>query len=253
VGTKIATEFSSSPAKAVLRDKWWFQATSAMGFLRETVGRALDGTEKKPNGWLQSRLGLSFETIEELRADLAALYLIFDSDIEKTGLVPDEKCAETAYDIYVSSMFEGLAFMGSIPNSWITARMIAVGILMEAGAVTLESKEGERLTWQIVDYAKARETIKSLLAQVRRIRFVGDGKAARDLIEKHDGIWAKPWRDELIKRWSRAKLPRSVAFSYPLLGLRGGTAGADPQHIILVQREIVARQLSIAAERALLD
>jgi len=218
VGARIVREFSADPDAAARRARCRSTGRPALQILREAVGRGLDGTEKKPHGWLAGRLGAADPVVEEMRADLAALYLAADRELIAAGLLPDDECALAFYEDYVTGALEMAAAGMDREGPGHAARMAVVGLLVRSGAAAL-ARDGaapDRTVIRVVDAAAARAAVAEALAEVRRVRFVGDGGDASALVAAGGAWLPAETRRELRERWSALGIPRSIAFLYPV-------------------------------------
>jgi hypothetical protein len=219
VGTEIARAFSRDPATAALRMKWRARTRLALLALREAAGRGTDGTETRPPEWSAAHLGANAQVLAAMRADLAALHLAFDPTAQELGLVDGDECARALYEDYVGWAFESYGF-GAPPadlEAAAAARRAIVRNLVASGAVEVTGGDaGGGLRYRVADFAAARSGVARLLAEVRRIRFVGDAAAAAALIDTMRGSEAR-WQRDIEARYRGLVRPRAVGFSYPYL------------------------------------
>lgn len=226
VGRRIAGLYSRDEATARLRLEWRARTRLALLALREAAGRGTDGTETRPPGWIATHLGAHAELLAAMRADLAALYLALDPAAREIGIVASEECARALYEDYVGWAFESYGF-GAPPQDLAAAaaarRAIARNLLAK-GAIEVtggDGKPGEWLRYGVTDLAAARRAVGELLAEVRRIRYVGDAVAAAAMIDTMRGSEAR-WQRDVEARYRTLDRPRAVGFLYPpLRAVRG--------------------------------
>ncbi len=253
VGSTIVEEFSSSAQVLARRKKWRKTSRIAVFALRLIAGSASDGTEKKPAGWLRTRLLETHDVIAQMRADLAALYLVASDHVRKTGLVPDEECAHAVYDEYVCGVFEQSASGIGTDEAGFLASRAVVGKLIESRAVEVVTAEDDsgRLFPIIVNYDIVEETIEKLLAKVRKIRFAGDRPVAKALLDSASQAYDPKWAKHFTGRWKALELPSKVAFLYPLIEQVRDGEGAVVDIRLVKPAAFVDRQLTLAAARSL--
>jgi hypothetical protein len=201
--------------------------------------------ETRPAGWPADHLGASAPVLAAMRADLAALHLAFEPAVAESGLVASEECARALYEDYVGWSFESYGF-GAPPADLAAAaaaRRAIVRNLVARGAVEVKGGKGEPLVWRIADFGAARTAVAQLLAEVRRIRFVGDAAAAAALIDTMRGSEAG-WQREIEARYRKLDRPRAVGFSYPFLRPIPGPDGAPARLEIGSEQGLVAARLA---------
>ncbi len=253
VGATIVEEFSLPAQVLARRKKWRTRSRMAVFALRLVAGSASDGTEKQPDGWLRERLSETHDVMAQMRADLAALYLVASAHVKKTGLVPDEESAHAVYDEYVCGVFEQFASELGVDDAGFVAARAIVGNLIESRAVEVVTEGGDngRLYPKIVDYKIMQETIEKLLAKVRKIRFAGDRPAAAALLDTASQAYDPKWKKHFSERWKTLKLPNKVAFLYPLLEQVRDGEGAVVDIRLVKSTNFLERQLTLAATRSL--
>ncbi len=249
VGSTIVEEFSPSAQVLASRKKWRTGSRMAVFALRLVAGNAPDGTEKKPSGWLRTRLSETHDVITQMRADLAALYLVASDHVRKTGLVPDEESAHAVYDEYVCGVFEQFASGLGVDDAGFVAAEAVVGKLIESGAVEVVAAgdDSGRLSPRIKNYEIMEETIEKLLAKVRRIRFAGDRPAATALLDSASQAYDPKWEKHFSKRWDALDLPDKVAFLYPLIEQVRDGEGVVVDIRLVKPPTFLERQLTLAA------
>jgi hypothetical protein len=225
-GRTLVEAFSRDPATASLRISFRSRSRLALLALREAAGRGTDGTETRTKEWSAAHLGAKAPVLAAMRADLAALHLAFDPAAQETGVVEGEEGARALYEDYVGWAFESYGF-GAPPaglEAAAEARWAITRYLVDQGAVEVAEAEGGGLRYGVRDFGAARAAVARLLAEVRRIRFVGDAVAAAALLDTRSGSEAR-WRRDVEARFRALDRPRAVGFSYPRLGAADGAKG----------------------------
>lgn len=214
-GAELVRAMSRDPAVAELRLGWRARTRLATNALREAAGRGTDGTETRPAEWISSHLGRFAPLLAAMRADLAALYLALDPAALDARIVEGEEGARALYEDYVGWAFESYGFGAPPPDlaPAAEARRAILRNLAAAGAVEVRGGDGEPWTYAVADPAAFRAAVASLLAEVRRIRFVGDAKAAAALAESFLAGEAR-WRREIEARYRGLDRPGCVGFSF---------------------------------------
>jgi dipeptidyl-peptidase-3 len=218
----IARALGAEGEVAARRAKCGFRSRLAMIALREIVGRGTDGTEKRPLEFLQNRLGEYRLVVDELRADLTALYLVYSPEVRELGLIADDEYARTAYDEYVDRALAQLVphpHGAALDRPQMQAVQIIVRSLIAKRAVVEERGE-TGLTLAVADYKEMRKAVGELLAAVRTIRHSGQGERAAELVKGMGGAPPAGWSESAKDSWRSAGLPAVVGFVYPPLEVR---------------------------------
>ncbi len=253
VGSIIVEEFSPSAQVLARRKKWRTGSRMAVFALRLVAGSGSDGTEKKPAEWLRERLSETHDVMAQMRADLAALYLVTSDHVRQTGLVPDEESAHAVYDEYVYGAFEQSASGIGVNDAGFVGARAIVGKLIESRAVEVVKAEDDsgRLYPRIVSYENTEVAIGKLLAEVRRIRFAGDRPAATALLDSASQAYDPKWKKHFSERWKTLELPDKVAFLYPLVEQVRDGEGTVVDIRLVKPTTFLDRQLTLAAARSL--
>ena len=166
--------------------------------------------------------------LEEARADLFALYYLADPKLIELGILdnPDAYKAE-----YYKYMLNGLMTQlnriepgKDIEEAHMRNRqLIAAWVLDHAGkgknaAVELVKKNGKTYV-KINDYAKMRQLLGQLLAEIQRIKSEGDYKAGNDLIQKYAVKVDPKLHKEVLQRYSTLDIPPYRGFVNPVYHL----------------------------------
>ena len=181
---------------------------------------ARNGTGKKPRDWMSDRLGEHFRVVSELRRELAAVYLLRDESVRRAGFFEEGEAPEALCEAYVRhAAITWILGEQSAPLP--AARAAILGHLAAAGAVSVTLGDDGRAAVTLEDKAAFERAIERQLAEIRRIRFVGDrAGAGRFLDEGRVGLAQRVLR--AAKKSARAlELPRYVAFIYLSLGKDG--------------------------------
>jgi hypothetical protein len=218
MGIKLTGLFSFDENILKLRKEYRQLVRYAYWVLRETFGYGPDGTEKKPSDWLQHRLGSAYELIKDLRAELSVLFLAFDKDVKKSGLLPGEKALQAFIYEYITGTLDIMASgVGQLKtDTKQMARIMIFNYLAKNGIIEVLPKGTNSLTVKIEDMNRIKGYAEKLLATVRRIRFAGNGPSARELIAEFAKVNVK-WQSVLKKRFAENKFAEHFAFIYPQL------------------------------------
>ena len=160
-------------------------------------------------------------TIEEARADLFGLYYIADSKLVELGLLPDEKAYQSQYYTY---MMNGLMTQliritpgNQLEEAHMRNRALIAHWCYENGDVIKLIKRNGKTYVEITDYAKLRELIARLLAEIQRIKSEGDYESAREMVERYAVKVDADLHAEVLERYQRLNLAPYKGFINPQL------------------------------------
>ena len=160
-------------------------------------------------------------TIEEARADLFGLYYIADPKLVELGLTPDMEAFKSQYYSY---MMNGLMtqLIRITPGNQIeeahmrNRALIAHWCLEHGDAVRLVKRDGKTYV-EVVDYDGLRQLFARLLAEIQRIKSVGDFEAARQLVEQYAVQVDAGLHQEVLDRYRRLDLAPYKGFINPMM------------------------------------
>ena len=219
LGTKAIREFSIDEETAFRREKWRRTGIFAFDLLKYVIGHQMGRRLVKSEEDEQKLKGPLAATMEELRTDLVALYVVYEPMSRKIGLVPEEECARAIYDEYVSQMLEQsvLSREGEGVNEpGVLARRVLVRHAIERNAVEIVRQDG-RYFARVNDHLAMRKAVAKLLGEVQRIVSVGDILSAQRLIDRKGSPLPELWQEDVRSRWHKLNLPMGGAYVFPEL------------------------------------
>jgi len=189
---------SSGRLKEFVNDDEEFELEEKHGQLADKLHTALHEVIGHASGQLNPGVGETKETLknyastlEEGRADLVALYYLYDSKLQEIGLVEDWKViGKAAYDGYIRNGLMAQLIRLNLGDDveeahmrnrqWISAWVFEKG---QADNVIEKVTRDGKTYFNINDYAKLRELFGELLRETQRIKSEGDYKAVEALVE----------------------------------------------------------------------
>ena len=112
----------------------------------------------------------------------------------------------------------------------------------KTGAIEPVERDGKEYM-VVKDYAKMREAVGMLLAELMRIKAEGDYGAAKALIIKYGIHFNTEWRDQIVARFKKLNLPTYSVGIYPDLDLHKGVDGKPDGVTMTYPRDIMEQQL----------
>ncbi len=187
-----------------------------------------------------------YSTLEESRADLMALWNFWDPKLIQMGVMPNDDVAKAAYDTEARA---ALVQLHEVPTADTIeedhrrgTQLIVNYIRDKTGAIQPVEKDG-KVYLVVTDYAKMRQGVGMLLAELMRIKAEGDYDAAKALITQYGIHFNKAWRDEVVARYKTLDIPNDWSGINPDLELRRG-AGGKMDVTITYPRDLVKQQLA---------
>lgn len=196
-GSGILAEFAHDDEEMDREKKYGEIADKMHTALHEVVGHA-SGQLEPGVATPKETLKAYMSTLEEGRADLVALYYIYDQKLVDMGLIESLEVGKAAYDGYIrNGMLTQLRRIEKgkdIEEDHMRNRqMIAKWVLekgAENGVIKVVEKDGKTY-YDIQDYDQLRALFGELLREVQRIKSQGDFEAGKALVENY-GVKVDP-------------------------------------------------------------
>ena len=191
--------------------------------MHEVIGHA--------SGKLNSGIGNPHETLknyastlEEARADLVALYYIYDQKLVDIGLMSTLDVGKCEYESYINNgLFLQLRRLDkgeNIEEDHMRNRQLVAAWAFEKGKAenVIEQKKVDGKTYFVInDYAKLKIIFGELLKEIQRIKSEGDFNAAEKMVETY-GVKVNPvLHAEVLERFKKLDLAPYSGFMQPKL------------------------------------
>lgn len=257
-GNSSVREFYLDSATQERRIKYGKLASKMHTAMHEVIGHA-SGKINEGIATPKETLKNYSNTLEEARADLVALYYIYDEKLVELGLMPSLDVGKAEYDGYITNglllQLRRLEEGDNVEEDHMRNRQLVAKWCMEKGKNdnVIEQKVVDNKTYFIVnDYDKLRVLFGELLKEIQRIKSEGDYAAAEALVENY-GVKAD---QELLKeardRYAALDMAPYSGFVQPKLVPVYNDAGEFID--LLVEREgYVEQMLRFAEEYAFLS
>lgn len=221
-GVKTSQEFLLNEEEKELVRKYGSAARTAMVALHEIIGHGSGKVSprltKDPSDYLKEY----YSTLEEARADLMALWNLFDLKLVELGVLAHEDAAKAGY-IYSAmgdmTMLRRIKKGDRLEDDHMrAAHLIQTYLERKKEAVETIKKKGKTYR-KVKDFKLMQEGVGELLAEIMRIKAEGDFEAAKELINTYAIKIDPALRDEVIERCKMIQYPDFVAFVVPELRL----------------------------------
>lgn len=191
---------SSGRLKEFVNDEEELQLEETYGQIGDKLHTALHEVIGHASGKLNPGVGETKETLknyastlEEGRADLVALYYLYDPKLQELGLVDDwQKVGKAAYDGYIRNglltqlirlkLGDDVEEAHMRNRQWVSAWVFEKG---KADNVIEKVTRDGKTYFNINDYAKLHDLFGQLLRETQRIKSEGDYAAVEHLVETY--------------------------------------------------------------------
>ena len=208
----LTREFASSPAEAERDAKYGEEAEDLLVAMHEVIGHGSGKLgERLAKGGAGPALKEYFSTLEEARADLMAMWNIGDAKVKELGLITNQdEVMKAMYDAQARVALTQLRRItrgDTIEEDHMRGRqLVALFIRDKTGAIESVTRGGKTY-YRVTDYAKMREGVGELLAELMRIKAEGDYAAIKALIDRYGVQIDTKLRDEVVARFRTLNLP----------------------------------------------
>ncbi len=213
--TSIA-EFAASPPQVERNQKYGIEAEDLLTALHEVIGHGSGKLTERVAGGAQPFLKEYFSTLEEARADLMALWNVWDPKLKELGLISNQE--EVAKAMYDGAALVELMQLRRIPQGdtieedherdrQLIAHYIADKV---PGSIEHFSRDGKTYV-RVADYQKMRQGVGMLLAELMRIKAEGDYDSIKALVDKYGVHFDPALRDQVLARYKKLNLPTYFA------------------------------------------
>ncbi|MDE3198002.1 MAG: peptidase M49 [Acidobacteriota bacterium] len=213
-GPATIDEFVYSPEEAALDKKYGSEAEELLTAMHEVIGHGSGKLSPKLTHEASFYLKEYFSTLEEARADLMALWNVFDPKLKELGIVKTDDVGRVMYN---DAARVALTQLRRIPKGDTIEEdhqrnraLIAYYIMDKTHAIQLRQRDGKNFL-VVTDYKKMREGVGMLLAELMRIKAEGDYDAIKKLIDKYAVHFNPMLRDEVVRRYEKLNLPTYFA------------------------------------------
>jgi dipeptidyl-peptidase III len=162
--------------------------------------------------------------LEEARADLVALYFVYDKKLVELGVMPSLEVGMAEYDGYIMNgiitQLTRLKPGDQIEEAHMRNRALVARWAYEKGkkdnVISMIKRDGKTYV-QVNDYDKLRILFGDLLREIQRIKSEGDYKAGKDLVEGY-GVKVDPvLHKEILERYAKLNMKPYKGFIQPKL------------------------------------
>jgi dipeptidyl-peptidase-3 len=250
LGFSPIDEFAASPEEASLDKKYRIEAEDLLTEMHEVIGHGSGKLSPRLTHDASYYLKEYFSALEEARADLMALWNVFDPKLKELGLVSSDDVGRVMYNTAAQVM---LTQLRRIPKGDAIEedherdrQLIARYIMDKTGAIAMTTRNGKTYV-SVKDYKKMREGVGMLLAELMRIKAEGDYDAVKALMDKYAVHFDPALRDQVVERYKKLNLPTYYTGINADLSAQLDAAGRVTKVDIAYPRDYVKQQLGYSA------
>lgn len=219
----VLEEFAYNQDEVVLARKYGGLPDNLHTDMHEVIGHAsgkINPGVSEPHTTLKSYAS----TLEEARADLVALYYLYDQKLVEIGLMPSIEVGKAHFNDYIRNgmmlQLRRLEVGEDIEEDHMRNRQLICKWVIEKGAKdnVVEKKMRDGKTFFIInDYKKLQFLFGELLKEIQRIKSEGDYNSAKALVEGY-GVKVDPkLHQEVLDRVEKLHIAPYSGFINPVL------------------------------------
>ena len=215
-GRTLDEEFDAGPAEIERAAKYGTEASDLLVALHEVIGHGSGKLSERVSGGAQPFLKEYFSTLEEGRADLMALWNVWDPKLKELGLISNqEEVAKAMYDNAASVALVQLRRIqhgDTIEEDHERDRQLIAHYIADRvpGSIEQFTRDGKTYV-RVADYQKMRQGVGMLLAELMRIKAEGDYDAIKALVDQYGVHFDSALRDQVLERYRKLNLPTYFA------------------------------------------
>jgi len=222
-GNGMLEEFCYSKEEIELAKKYANLSDKLHTDMHEVIGHASGQLE--PNVDIPAKTLKNYaSTLEEARADLVALYYIYDDKLVQIGVMPNKDVGKAEYDKYIRNglmtQLVRIKLGNNLEEAHMRNRQLVAKWVYEKGKKDnlIEKVKKDGKTYFVIrDYDKLRTLFGELLKEIQRIKSQGDYQAAKELVENYGVKIDQQLHKEVLDRYAKLNIPPYKGFINPKL------------------------------------
>ena len=238
-------EFAASPEEIARGKKYGDEAEGLMTALHEVIGHGSGKLSPKLTHEPSYYLKEYFSTLEEARADLMALWNVYDPKLQQLGLISSPDVGKAMYDSAARVALTQLRRIlkgDTIEEDHERDRQLIVRYIMDKTGAIEQFERGGKTYIAVRSYEKMRQGVGLLLAELMRIKAEGDYDAIKALVDRYGVHFDPKVRDQMVSRYAKLNIPTYWTGINPQLTLNAGKIEMS------YPRDYMRQQLAYAAE-----
>jgi dipeptidyl-peptidase-3 len=216
IGKTATAEFAADQAEIERSAKYGTESSDLLVAMHEVIGHGSGKLSDRVSAGAQPFLKEYFSTLEEGRADLMALWNVWDPKLKELGLITNqEEIAKAMYDNSASvalTQLRRIQHGDTIEEDHERDRQLIAHYIADKvpGSIEQFTRDGKTYV-HVTDYQKMRQGVGMLLAELMRIKAEGDYDAIKALVDKYGVHFDPALRDQILARYQKLQLPNYFA------------------------------------------
>ncbi len=219
----VLQEFAYSKKEIELEQKYGTLVDDLHTDMHEVIGHAsgqLNAGVAEPHQTLKNY----YSVLEEARADLVALYFLYDKKLVDLGLIESTEAGKAAYNNYIR---KGLLVQLSrvqpgenIEQAHMRNRQLVSKWAFDMGRnenVIEKIVKDDKIFFVVNDYDKLKILFGRLLNEIQRIKSEGDYTAGKTLVENYGVKVDQTIHKEVLERYKKLNIAPYAGFIQPKL------------------------------------
>ncbi len=219
----VLQEFAYSAEEIERSKKYGALSDDLHTDMHEVIGHA-SGQLNPGVGETNETLKNYASTLEEARADLVALYYVFDQKLVDIGVMPSLDAGKAQYDGYIKNgLMIQLARIQpgeNVEEAHMRNRQLIAKWVYEKGLLerVIEKKVKDGKTYFVInDYNKLKNLFGQLLREIQRIKSEGDYASGKNLVENYGVKVDQEIHKEILERYKKLNISPYAGFINPKL------------------------------------
>jgi dipeptidyl-peptidase-3 len=209
-GYSVLEEFAASAEEIRLGKKYDQEAQGLLVAMHEIIGHGSGKLNPKLTHDAAYYLKEYFSTLEEARADLMALWNVWDPKLKELGLISSPDVGKAMYNAAVRTTVTQLQRIrqgDAIQEDHERNRQLIVNYIRDKTGAIVEEQRNGKTYLALLDYDKMHEGVGQLLAELMRIKAEGDYDAIKALVDKYGVHFDPALRDQVVARYQKLNIP----------------------------------------------
>ena len=251
VGPEMLQAFEGSPETIARDERYGLQARHLLVALHEVIGHGSGKLSERFASGSKVALKEYYSTLEEGRADLMALWNVWDPKLKELDLIGDQgEVAKAMYDNAAEVSLTQLRYVpkgDTLEEDHARDRQLIIRYIMDTTGAVEQYRQDGKIYLRVTDYAKMRQGVGSLLAELMRIKAEGDYEAIKALVDKYGTHFDPTLRDEVVGRFAALNFPTYFAGVYSRLTAHLDGGGQVTAVTLDYPRDPVSQYLAFGA------
>jgi dipeptidyl-peptidase-3 len=249
-GTGVLKEFAASAEEIRLGKKYDEEAQGLLVAMHEIIGHGSGKLNPMLTHEAAYYLKEYFSTLEEARADLMALWNVWDPKLKELGLISSPDVAKAMYNAAVRTAVTQLQRIrqgDTIREDHERNRQLIVNYIRDKTGAIVEEQRNGKTYLALLDFDKMHEGVGQLLVELMRIKAEGDYDAIKALVDKYGVHFDPALRDQVVARYQKLNIPTYWAGINADLHASLDAQGKVTKVEISYPRDYVKQQLGYSA------